>query len=235
MRGGPFRALGRAVARHRRLLAAALAAASVAVALQAARPAPPPTVEVYAAARDLSGGAALTADDLRTVRLPEDAVPSGAVRVTDGDDGPDAEGRENGPVRPAGKVLAGPVRAGEPLTDVRLVGRSLVAGYGPGRVATPVRMADPGEVALLHAGDRIDVLAASPEAETAHRPAQVVARNVPVVSVPTAGESEDGGTTALSVADDAGGGLVVLATGTRTAAELASAASTSRLSLVLRP
>ena len=60
-------------------------------------------------------------------------------------------------------MLAGPVRAGEPLTDVRLVGASLAAAY-PGAVAVPVRLPDAGMAALLRVGDRIDLVAADPRA-----------------------------------------------------------------------
>ncbi|HET6294674.1 MAG TPA: hypothetical protein VFG33_14915, partial [Kribbella sp.] len=55
---------------HRRLLAGLSAAAAVYFALVALSPAPPPTVAVLAAARDLPGGAVPTAADLRTLRLP---------------------------------------------------------------------------------------------------------------------------------------------------------------------
>ena len=57
-----------------------------------------------------------------------------------------------------GRVLAGPVRSGEALTDVRLVGSSLLTRGGR-LVAAPVRLADPATAGLLHAGDRVDVLA----------------------------------------------------------------------------
>ena len=61
---------------------------------------------------------------------------------------------------PVGRVLAAPLRAGEPVTDVRLVGP---ADRGPTRlVAVPVRLPDPGMVALLRVGDRIDLLATDP-------------------------------------------------------------------------
>ncbi len=52
------------------------------------------------------------------------------------------------------------MRAGETITDVRLVGPALLAGYGDQLVAAPVRIADAGSAALLQPGDVIDVLAA---------------------------------------------------------------------------
>ena len=45
-----------------------------------------------------------------------------------------------------GRVLAAPVRRGEPITDVRLVGPSLLGATTAGLVAVPVRIADAGRV-----------------------------------------------------------------------------------------
>ena len=142
----------RALAARRRPVAALLAGLAVLCGLSALRPPGPPTVPVLAAARDLEAGAALTLDDLRPVALPADAVPAGALE-------PGAA--------VLGRLVAGPVRRGEPLTDVRLVGPSLLAALAPGSVAVPVRFADGGAVALLRAGDRIDVLAADGDAYAA--------------------------------------------------------------------
>jgi hypothetical protein len=52
------------------------------------------------------------------------------------------------PLHPEGRTLAGPVRAGEPVTDVRLVSPSLAAGY-PGRVLVPVRIADADQIGRI--------------------------------------------------------------------------------------
>ncbi|MDP9399122.1 MAG: SAF domain-containing protein, partial [Actinomycetota bacterium] len=139
------REVRRAVSWHRRLVAAALAGGAVAAGIGALAPAPPPTVPVLAAARDLAAGAPLAPPDLALVRLPPDAVPAGALH-----DGAAVTGR----------VLAGAIRRGEPLTDVRLVGASLLAGLGRDLVAAPVRIADAGAVRLLQPGDLVDVLAA---------------------------------------------------------------------------
>lgn len=251
-----WRELRRAVAWHRRLLAAGLAAAAVALTISAVRPAPPVTEAVLAAARDLPGGLALGHADLRRVELPPDAVPAGALR-------PGAA--------VAGQVLAGPMRSGEPLTDARLVGPTLLAGLAEGRgrfVAAPVRIADPAVVALLRPGDRVDVLAAESSALTGYAPppdledpsagtpgapegggqlappgsqpevaepvqpsagARVVASGVRVITVPRTGEE---GSPSLSLAE---GALVVLATTPQVASDLAAAAVTSQLSVTLLP
>ena len=214
-----------ALARRRRLLAAGLLAGSMACALSVLAPAPPPTAPVVAAAHDLPGGATVTADDLRTVRVPRVAVPAGAITEVG---------------RLTGRVLAVPMRAGETITDVRLVGPALLAGYGDRLVAAPVRIADAGSARLLQPGDVIDVLAADgasgigdgTAAGTAGGlvagEARLVASGVRVVAVPRDDES------ALSGASFEAGALVVLATTSETAASLASAAVTSRLSLTIR-
>jgi Flp pilus assembly protein CpaB len=197
------RRLHRAVLARRRPLAALLAALAVLVGLQAASPASPPTRGVLVAAHDLDGGLVLGPGDLVRSSLPPENVPAGAVTAM-------------GQV--LGRTTTGPVRAGEPITDVRLVGASLLDGY-PGRVAAPVRVGDPGAVGLLRIGDRVDVIAADPQGGS---DAVVVAQAVPVLALPRA---ED---TAL-----ASGGLVVLAVGDETARTLAAASVSSYLSLVI--
>ena len=193
--------LPRAVRRHRALLAGGLAAAAVATALPALAPSPAPQVTVLAAARDLTAGTPLGADDLVRVALPAAVVPSGVLTEV---------------ATAVGQVLAGPVRSGEPLTDVRLVAASLVPRTG-GVVAVPVRLADPGEAALLHAGDRVDVLATPP---TGGRLAATVGVALRVLAVPPPGPADDGA-------------LVVLAAVPAVAAALAGAAASSRLSVTL--
>ncbi|MDP2775289.1 MAG: pilus assembly protein CpaB, partial [Nocardioides sp.] len=84
-----------------------------------------------------------------------------------------------------GRTLAAPLRRGEPVTAVRLVGPLLTDG-SPGLVATPVRLPDGGMVALLEVGDRVDLLAADPRAGDA----QVVAAGVPVLAIPDETGSE---------------------------------------------
>ena len=196
--------LRRAVLARRRLLAAVAAAFAVVVGLQAAAPPPVATRTVLTAARDLPAGAVVAPDDLtRTAFLPG-TVPAGALT-------------EAGEL--VGRTTTGPVHAGEALTDVRLVSGSLLEGY-PGRVAVPVRVADPGAVALLRVGDRVEVIAADPQGRSE---AVVVASEAPVVAVPRATE---GGALAS-------GGLVVLAVTDETARALAAAAVSGYLSLAI--
>jgi Flp pilus assembly protein CpaB len=232
---GRLRELARAMLWHRRLLAAGLAAAAVAAALSVLAPDPPATVQVVGAARDLRGGAPLRLDDLMSVALAPSSVPAGALT-------------DRSSV--VGRVLAGPVRRGEPLTDVRLLGRELLGGYagaGDRLVAAPVRLADAGAAALLRPGDVVDVLAAYPE--QAGDAATVVATAVRVLSVPRLGDGDgasggdsgdglggpgDGGLSSLGGAGFADGALIVLATTPTAAGRLAHAAASARLSITLR-
>lgn len=160
------------------------------------------------AARDIDGGTTLVGGDLVVVALPLEAVPTGAI-------GSSADA--------VGRAVASPVRAGEVLTDVRLVGPALVAGLTEGLVATPVRVADSGTAGLVRPGDRVDVLATPVSQDSAGQPTRTVASNVVVVAVPSTGDS--------GFVD---GALLVLATSPDEAAALAAATVTDRLSFTLR-
>ncbi len=194
---------------RRRLLAAGLAAVAVVAGLRAVTPAPAATVSVWAAAHDLAGGRPLTVGDLRRVALPTGAVPAGALRAT---------------ADVVGRLLAAPVRRGEPLTDVRLLEPALLAALPePGLVAVPVRVADgSAAAALVGPGDVVDVLAAGDPTAGGARDATTVAAGVRVLAVPAA------------AGRDGDAGLVVVATTDRQAAALAQASASARLSLALR-
>jgi Flp pilus assembly protein CpaB len=203
----PVRTFLRTAGWHRRLLAAGCAAAAVAFGLTALAPKPPDVARVLAAAHNIPAGSTLSAADVRVIGLPRGVVPVGALRA-----GTDVLGR----------VVAGPLRDGEPLTDVRLVGAGLFGALDAGLVATPVRIADPGAARLLDPGDIVDVLAAS-EHDASGAP--LVASGARVLVVPAPEDSQGG-------IDD--GALVVLATTPATAALLARAAVSARLSVVIR-
>jgi Flp pilus assembly protein CpaB len=200
------RRLHRFVVLRRRWLAAGLACLAVLVGLRGTDPPPPPTRSVVVAARDLPGGGALGAGDLVVRRLPADAVPSGATAVV---------------ADLAGRTLAAPVRAGEVLTDRRVVAPSLVAGY-PGLVAVPVRVAEAGVLRLLRVGDVVDVVAAPVDGSGR---AWVAAPSARVVVVPEPDERD------ASAADTVGGGLVVVAVTPDQALGLVGAASARLLTV----
>ena len=228
-------AIRRAINTHRRLLAAALAAASVACAISVIAPNDPPAAKLIAASRDLPGGVALTDADVVTVAVPLAIAPKGAITVGQS---------------VVGRVLASAIRRGEPLTDVRLVGPALIGAGAQGLVAAPVRIADAEAAGLVRPGDVVDVLAASgdafartttadaqaaadpgqlapPQATTAH----VVAHDVRVVTVPR--QSEDsavGGRSSIST----NGALLLVEVTPAVASELAAAAAGETLSVVLR-
>jgi pilus assembly protein CpaB len=198
----------------RRVAAGLLTALALVLAIRPA-PAPatttaPTSVAVVVAGRDLAAGTELSAADLSVARLPPEVTPAGSV--------PD-------PADVAGRVLAGSVRAGEPLTDVRLVGAGLTALLAPGQVAAPVRLADLAVAALVRTGDRVDVLASPPDADRAET---VVAAALVLAT------SEPGPDDAGAVTDPAAGLLLVAVDGAA-AAELAAAATSSTLTVTLTP
>jgi Flp pilus assembly protein CpaB len=192
----------------RRPLAACCAALAV-LAVVGANAAPaPPHAWVLTAAHDVAAGAVLADDDL--VRTPFDPslVPEGAER--------DAAGV-------VGRTTTTPIRRGEPLTDVRLVTRSLLSGY-PGLVALPVRVGDPGVAHLLRVGDRVDLVAADPQGE---HPAALVAADVPVLALPRG--SDDSSTPGLGQ-----GALVVAGVSPDEVPQVAQAGVSAFLMVVLR-
>jgi Flp pilus assembly protein CpaB len=199
------RRLRRTVLARRRALAAVCAALAVAAVLQANATPAPSTTSVLTAAHDLPGGVVVESSDLRSTAFAPDSVPAGTLA------GPDVA---------VGRTTAGPMRAGEPVTDARLVTSSILDGY-PGLVAVPVRLGDAGAVRLLRVGDRIDVLAADPQRRS---PAAVVQRHAPVLAIPQSDDNTPG---------DANGALVVLGVNDASARTLAQASVSSVLSVVL--
>ncbi|MGW3959095.1 SAF domain-containing protein [Amycolatopsis sp. NPDC005003] len=114
------------------------------------------------AAHDLPSGAPLRAADVRLAELPGEARPAGVLSTLDAVDG---------------RLLASPVRAGEPLTDVRLA--TVPEAGDPGTATVPVRLADVAIAELLRPGQRVDVVAAPDPAA----PASVLAGGATVVTV----------------------------------------------------
>jgi pilus assembly protein CpaB len=185
-----------------------LAASALVLALRPAPEVPavrPATVEVAVTTTDLAPGSVLTAGDVTVARLPAEFVPSGVI----GDPGP-----------LVGRVLAGGVRAGEPLTDVRLVGAGLTALLPEGMVAAPVRLADLAVAGLVRTGDRVDVLATAPETVAA----EVVAAAALVLAAPSGAPDPE---------VDASAGLLVIAVDPATAARLAAASTAATLTVSL--
>ncbi|MEZ5194141.1 MAG: SAF domain-containing protein [Nocardioides sp.] len=157
---GARRRLRRLVLRRRRLLAAMLVAGAAGLALRVVTLLRP-TAQVLVAARDLPAGAVLTGADVTVADYPTATVPDGLLG------------------EPVGRTLAGPMRREEPVTDRRVVGAALTAGY-PGLVAMPVRIPDAASVALLQVGDRISLVSAGPRTGTA----RVLVSDAAVLALP---------------------------------------------------
>ncbi|MEH3033978.1 MAG: SAF domain-containing protein [Aeromicrobium erythreum] len=192
--------LRRFVLDHRRPLAALCAALAVLAALASVRDTRDGPVAVVAA-HDLPSGTVLERDDLTSTRLsPAHHVDGVATTV--------------GEV--VGRRTAGPMRRGEVVTDRRVVDPGPAAGRAPGTVLTTVQLPGPDALGPARVGDRVDVVAVTPDAET---PARVVARGIEVVAVRAA----------------RGDGPVVvdLAASRHTALDLATVALESRLSLLV--
>lgn len=103
-------------------------------------------------ARDVAAGVPLTEADLRLVAMPS-ARPDGVLDSVQ---------------TAVGRALASAARAGEPLTDFRLVTAD------PEAVSVAVRLADAGVADLLRPGSRVDVIGPA---------AEVLAENATVVAV----------------------------------------------------
>lgn len=163
----------------------------------------PSTVSVVRASSELAGGVRLAADDLEVVAVVAADAPEGSV---------------SDPAELVGRTLAGPVPRGQVLTELAVVSTRA----SPGRVLAPLRLADAEAVALLRAGDVVDVLAADPQAEQAF----VAGRGVRVVTVPSPLDPAAGA--------DPAGALVLVDVEAETARVLARAAVSTTLSVIWR-
>jgi Flp pilus assembly protein CpaB len=154
----------RFVFEHRRILAAVFAGLAVLTALSALRQ-EPDGAPVLVARHDLRSGHVLTASDLRTATVPDRARPSHTL----------------GRSAAVGRRVAGPMRAGEAITDYRVLQDDALSGYAAGAVLTTIRVDRADGLTGLHVGDRVDVVAVDPDGESK---ARVVARAVEVVTLP---------------------------------------------------
>lgn len=130
---------------------------------------------VVVAARDLAPGTVLDASEVTLRALPAQVIPDGVART---------------PAAMLGRMLAAPVRRGEPLTDVRLTGSDLTRAVtrNPDTVSVPLRLADPAVAVLLHPGAAVDVVTVG---ERQDEPV-VLARGARVLAVLEAGARTGG-------------------------------------------
>lgn len=192
--GGPN---WRRTLRLRRTAAAVLV--GIAVLLVAAPRAGPAGVPVLVTAVELPAGATVRGADLAVREWPAELVPAGTLRSPDAADG---------------RVLVGAAHAGEPLTDLRLVGAGPVPS---GAAAVPVRIADAAVAALLVPGNRVDVVTVAAQSE---QPA-VLAVDAPVLAV-------------LAEEKGARGRLVLVGMSRDAATRVASATLTDQVTITLR-
>jgi len=208
------RDLALAIHKRRRLLRATAIAFACVLALGVLRPGARSGQTVLVASRDLPAGLTLGAGDLAQRTIPRDLLPQGALR-------PGAA--------ILGRNITSAARQGEVLTDVRILAPGLLAGSG-GLVVAPVRIADAGTVALLRAGDRVDVLAAT--AADQKTTVMTVVSAALVLAVPMS-HSDAGGSQSGSDSGSGDGSLVVLAVKPEVASQLAKLALTSHLSVTV--
>ncbi|CAB4923937.1 unannotated protein [freshwater metagenome] len=183
----------------------------------------PPAAEsttVLVARHDLVPGSVLLAGDIAVEPRPAESVPRDSLRL------------ENAAI---GHVVSFPVRAGEALSARHVLSSALLEAFGPDTVATPMRLSDDAALALVQAGDVVDVIAARTSDTTDDSSSMVVASHVRVLviaSPPTA----SGGSGMLGSGGSTGGmsPVLVIATTPAQALDLARAAVGSRLSLILR-
>ena len=131
------------------------------------------------ASRDLAAGAVLGPGDVTVSAVAH--PPSGALA---------------GGYPIDGRAVAGAVRSGEILTNVRLVAPQ-GPDPGPGRVAVPVHPGDPDTVALLAPGMRVAVIGVD-----ASGAARTLTDDAIVLAVPTdspSGTARDGPLVVLGV------------------------------------
>ena len=217
---------GRWTRRHRRVLAGLATGASVLALGIALQPPPTGTVEVVVAARDLSVGTRLAAEDLTTAAVPAAVIPPGT--------GAD-------PTTLVGQVVGATMIRGEAISRARLVAPPGGAWAAPaGTSVLPVRFSDAEAAALLVAGQRVDVLAASAVGADAFGTvasapiARIVAEDVLVLAVASQPLDEAGFLGSGSAGQDEAS-LVVLAATRAEALGIAGAEAGSRLSFTLAP
>lgn len=163
------------------------------------------SASVVIAAHDLSPGQVLGAADVDIVDRAPDALPEGAITDI---------------ARVLQQTVTGPVRRGEMITDLRLLGpRSAAAAAGvPDARLVPIRLPEAALTDLIREGDRVDVLAADPERTDLQPQASTLATGATVVLVssPTRGRTGAGDRVVLIALPAAQAAAVAAASLTRT-------------------
>ncbi|MCJ0945047.1 MULTISPECIES: SAF domain-containing protein [Rhodococcus] len=108
------------------------------------------TVAVVVSSRDLTPGQVIADSDVEMREIDSKQLPEGVVSDTD---------------LVVGRTVAGPIRSGETVTDVRVLNRRLAGlsvGTDDARIV-PVRLADAAVADMLRSGDVVDVLTVGPD------------------------------------------------------------------------
>ena len=175
---------------------------------------------VVVAAADLPAGRSLVTGDLAVAQVPAGVLPAGAT------DDPDEF---------LGRALAAPMARGEALAGHRLTDLPEWS-VPPGTMPLPVRFADAGAAALLAAGQRVDVVAASGpglDGATPFASAELVATDILVLAVMTADQGS-GGILGGSTSGEEKSPLVMLAADRGAALAIAGAQGRASLSYLMR-
>lgn len=178
-------------------------------------PPPPDTRPVLVTAQAVEAGTVLTEGDVTVVPVPASLAPESSLTTVS-----DAVGRTTAVALPTGQVLSPSLVAAGDLT----------AMAPAGTVVAPVRLSDPDVAALLHPGDRVDLLAATGSAGSAVAGSHLARRALVVAGAPASASSGGllGGGTQES-------GVTLVAVLPEEAAALAGVGEWGGLSVVLVP
>jgi pilus assembly protein CpaB len=183
------------------------------VVVERVSPPPPDTRPVVVTARDVEAGAVLDEADVALVRVASALAPEAALtRVSD------AVGRTTSVALPPELTI----------TPSLVAAGDLAATAPEGTVVAPVRLSDPTVAALLHPGDRVDLLGtADPATETG---APLARRALVLAGAPA--EATSGGLLGGSAPE---GGLTLVAVRPEEAAAMAGIGEWGALTVVLVP
>ncbi|GAA3218332.1 hypothetical protein GCM10010488_17440 [Oerskovia jenensis] len=211
----------RALVWRSRLVALALGCGLVAaVVVERLSPPPPDTRPVVVSARDVDAGTVLDEKDVRVVHVAAPLAPDTALtRVSD------AVGRTTSVALPPGQAL----------TPSLVAAGDLAATAPAGTVVAPVRLSDPDVAALLHPGDRVDLLASTGSTGSTGDPANGAGAHLARRALVLAGAPPSPSEGGLLGGTGPEGGVTLVAVLPEEAAALAGVGEWGGLSVVLVP
>jgi pilus assembly protein CpaB len=178
---------------------------------------------VVVANEDVPAGAAISAESVRLVSFPIEAVPEGVFDDMS---------------RVSGRIAVSPFRRNEPVLETKLApvevtrgGIAALTGHDRRAIAVPVDEVV-AVAGFVHPGDHVDVLATlHTDDEKSRSVTKMILENVPVLA--TGGNATDASKNA-PVGNVEGPRVMTLEVSPREAEKLALAASEGRIHLVLR-